>query len=370
MEVTCKSCGKPIQVKPSHILPDGNYCSRDCYWARPLMACKVCGKPIKVRLCRALPDGNYCSKACQYSAKGSQAIYAHRRTGEHKMCEVCGKEFYVPTCRSAQKFCSRTCKGIASRLPKKNCVVCGKEWQPYFGKSDQLCCSEECKYLYRRTGETVPCTICGKDVYLPKNRLEKGTQYFFCSKEHANEWTRRNQKKYSCKICGKEFHRSASRHKWATITYCSRTCCNADPETYAKLIDINAKQQQMKPNHVERTGYKLLEELGVEFLPQHTIGRFCVDAFLPSLGVVVQFDGDYWHGNPAFYPTLSPRQRKRVNLDRAHDAYMEVCGYPVIRIWASNLEKHLDIVKTRLHQFLSTLGYEQVAKAAYGKEIE
>lgn len=117
---------------------------------------------------------------------------------------------------------------------------------------------------------------------------------------------------------------------------------------------MNSKQQLGNPSKPERIGYSLLDTLGITYTRQHLIGKkFCVDAFLPDLDTIVQFDGDYWHGHPLKFPEPDSRQRKRMRLDRSQDAYMKVCGYSVIRVWESDLLNHPDAVTTRLRQLLA-----------------
>jgi len=78
----------------------------------------------------------------------------------------------------------------------------------------------------------------------------------------------------------------------------------------------------------------LLDDLGIRYFPQYVIGhKFCVDAFVPHAATVIQFDGDYWHGNPAVCATLNRVQRANQGRDRGHDAYMAACGFQVLRIW-------------------------------------
>jgi very-short-patch-repair endonuclease len=140
-------------------------------------------------------------------------------------------------------------------------------------------------------------------------------------------------------MCGKAFYWSPSRHKANNITYCSLACRDADPARHDALIAMNARQQGLSPNKVEQRGYALLDSLGVPYERQHVVGgKFCVDAFVPDAGLVIQFDGDYWHGNPKHFPAPDARQRKRMALDQSQDAYMRACGYRVLRVWASELE--------------------------------
>jgi len=71
--------------------------------------------------------------------------------------------------------------------------------------------------------------------------------------------------------------------------------------------------------------------------------------------IVIQFDGDYWHGNPRKYPVLTERQKKQVKRDRAQDAYLISCGYRVIRIWESDLKTDSGILRRRIDEVLQEM---------------
>lgn len=215
----------------------------------------------------------------------------------------------------------------------------------------QRYCSVECYRKSpkprRRTGQTFSCSVCGEQVYV--NRARLGLEHYFCCLAHANEWQGRNKITHKCIVCGVEFKWSPSRIKNNNVKYCSLTCRDKDPERHTLLLQMNVKQQQGETTTPERIGYDILNAMKIEYLPQHVLfNKFCVDAFIPSLNVVVQFDGDYWHGNPQFFHTLDTRQQKRVRLDRSQDAYMQKCGVRVIRIWETDLRRERVSVKERL----------------------
>ena len=112
---------------------------------------------------------------------------------------------------------------------------------------------------------------------------------------------------------------------------------------------MNAAQATAKTNSFEIKCYAMLDRVGIVYEKQKLIGdKFCVDAFSETLGLVIQFDGDYWHGNPDKFPIPSARQQKRIKLDASQDAYMRACGYDVLRIWESDAKKHPDDIITRL----------------------
>lgn len=231
------------------------------------------------------------------------------------------------------------------------CVSCGKIVTKRMPEGRRYCsleCYRRSEHPQRNNGANVNCEVCGKEFYLPKNRIE-ASQYHFCCKEHFDTWFGRNKTTHICKICGNEFKWSPSRSKSYNITYCSLACRDADPINHERLIKMNIRQQQLHPNSLERLGYALLDSIGLNYIPQHLIAdKFCVDAFAPDTKTVIQFDGDYWHGNLSVFSLLNFRQSRRRKLDSSQDAYLHKCGYTVIRIWESELKKNPDAVKAKL----------------------
>lgn len=184
-------------------------------------------------------------------------------------------------------------------------------------------------------------------IYIHAYRL--GGEHYFCCLAHQIEWQGRKKTEHTCTICSKVFRWSPSRKQAYNIKYCSLTCRDADPDRHTQLVQMNADQQRGHRTRIESIGYELLDKLGLTYLPQHVIGgKFCVDAFIPSHSMIVQFDGDYWHGNPELFPKPDARQRKRMQLDVSQDAYMRACGYTVTRLWGNELEHHSDRVLEHL----------------------
>lgn len=125
-------------------------------------------------------------------------------------------------------------------------------------------------------------------------------------------------------------------------------CRNADPCLSERLIKMRTDQSKSNPNKFEKLAYSILESLGIDFIPQYIVnGKFTVDAFIPSKNIVLQFDGDYWHGNHAIYSTFDSRQKKRMGLDKSQDAYLKKIGIGVFRFWQSDFSE-IDKIKNKL----------------------
>lgn len=83
------------------------------------------------------------------------------------------------------------------------------------------------------------------------------------------------------------------------------------------------KQQNMKePTSIEKKLYEELKNRGLLFEIQKLInGKFLVDAYIPSLNLVIEADGDYWHSLD-----------RVVKKDRAENSYLIKCGYKLLRL--------------------------------------
>lgn len=58
------------------------------------------------------------------------------------------------------------------------------------------------------------------------------------------------------------------------------------------------------------------------------------DFFVPSANLIVEYDGDYWHGNKAIH-ALTPAMKRQFRLDQSWTRAAKERGYVVHRVWAS-----------------------------------
>jgi very-short-patch-repair endonuclease len=194
------------------------------------------------------------------------------------------------------------------------------------------------------------CATCGTVFAVNRARIDQAR---FCSRA-CRYASQRDPIPCTCKMCGKTVLRTPSHHAAVKTTYCSPACYMADPDRAARQVNMNGLQQQRYPNRLEQAGYALLDQLGSAYEPQYVIaGRFCVDAFVPTAKLAIQWDGDYWHGNPALFPEPDARQCRRRGLDKGQDAYLARCGYRVLRIWESELAPDPEAVARRIAEALA-----------------
>ena len=97
---------------------------------------------------------------------------------------------------------------------------------------------------------------------------------------------------------------------------------------------------------------KCVKPLGIDFTTQYYIKdlhHYC-DVYVPSKNIIVEFQGDYWHGNPKKYlkEELSKYQLEKVKKDEILREYCKNNGIKLIEIWESDYNRDIDGVKKTL----------------------
>lgn len=105
-----------------------------------------------------------------------------------------------------------------------------------------------------------------------------------------------------------------------------------------------------------------IKPLGIDYDTQYylkDIHHYC-DVYIPSKNMIIEFQGDYWHGNPNKYSNdeLSEFQKKKVTKDNELREYCSENGINLIEIWESDYDKDSSGVKTLLEgQIKQKIGF-------------
>jgi len=97
-----------------------------------------------------------------------------------------------------------------------------------------------------------------------------------------------------------------------------------------------------------------IKPLGIDYDTQYylkDIHHYC-DVYIPSKNMIIEFQGDYWHGNPNKYSNdeLSEFQKKKVTKDNELREYCSENGINLIEIWESDYDKDSNGAKTLLEE--------------------
>lgn len=221
------------------------------------------------------------------------------------------------------------------------CIICDSETK------NKLYCSRDC-YDVRRPNMikheqiTKKCIVC--ETMFDTNR--KNSKY--CS-EVCYQHNRKNTNvSLTCNKCNKQFSVRKSRYQKGLVKYCSMKCRNTSYEWIEsnRLKNLN-QLHKIGPNKLELAGRYLLNQIGVEFLEQELVGnKFIVDVLIPNKNLVIQWDGDYWHGHPKNQKNGSPNalQIENIKKDKRVNNELNKMGYDVLRFWQDDVDNNPNYV--------------------------
>ena len=112
------------------------------------------------------------------------------------------------------------------------------------------------------------------------------------------------------------------------------------------------------PTRCELALYRYMDEVfgpGEWQRQAFILDKWTVDAFVPRLHLVVQADGDYWHGFTEQSRT-QPVVVANMGRDRGQNNYLSKVGWPIIRLWEHDLLEDQDGCIQRLRAVLNAPG--------------
>lgn len=222
-----------------------------------------------------------------------------------RSCKICNKSFFVVPSRIRYRiaiYCSNQCMGVGQQKGKhKNCLFCNKSFysRPFDARRGfAKFCSIACSNRFQRKGIYIDCFQCGKKIYLMPSRIGKRNNGSFCSKACKNRY--------------------------------QKTGIKLSEEHKRKVIEGLAKRLIIFPTSIEKKLYDELQKRGLLFEMQKLInGKFVVDAYIPSLNLIIEADGDYWH-------SLDNIRKK----DSSENAYLKKCGFNLLRLSGTEIENN------------------------------
>lgn len=128
---------------------------------------------------------------------------------------------------------------------------------------------------------------------------------------------------------------------------------------------IRKAAERSKKKHKEYGTSKLeehfardfLDKLGVKYQYQYfasDIKRY-YDFYLPEQRVLIEVDGDYFHGYGLVYEEMKPMQKRSHRVDEIKNQWAALHSIPLIRIWEhdinNNPKKVMKMLKEWIHVY-------------------
>jgi very-short-patch-repair endonuclease len=95
-----------------------------------------------------------------------------------------------------------------------------------------------------------------------------------------------------------------------------------------------------------------LRFLGIEFFTHqymHINHGYQCDILIPSMNLVIECDGDWYHGNKNVHPNLKDWQIERIKRDQLRTSELIEKGFRVLRLWEHEInDMDIEIFKDRM----------------------
>ena len=95
---------------------------------------------------------------------------------------------------------------------------------------------------------------------------------------------------------------------------------------------------------IERIMAKELFRRKIPFVKQFRVAnRFVCDFAIPSVKIIIECDGDYWHANPKIYDPnkLTSTQKNKVKRDKIKENLLTKEGWNVLRFFESDIKSNI-----------------------------
>lgn len=280
--------------------------------------CKECG--IKTR------NKVYCSKKCQSKGNSKRMIVPKIKTN----CKNCDKLILATKSELSsgrKKYCSRDCKDQHQKKLYSN------DGNPAFGskksKKWKEWNSNRMKVLWKEDANFRKKVRDGQKVFVKNNGYWPGTD------EESN-----NKRRKTCN------ERYGVPHNWMCPEI--RTKCD---ETAFKRYGVTAFEMMLSAQSatnitsIEKIMSGVLQTVGVEFKHAHYVyynddkNYRIYDFYVPSLSLLIEADGDYWHGNPLYFSSYTETQQINMANDEFKNQLASKHGYNLLRFWETDIKR-------------------------------
>ncbi|MCK4359126.1 MAG: DUF559 domain-containing protein [Candidatus Cloacimonetes bacterium] len=100
---------------------------------------------------------------------------------------------------------------------------------------------------------------------------------------------------------------------------------------------------------------EILDSLGILFEHQFRVRNCLFDFYILNTNILIEVDGDYWHGNPAKFSSLNKMQKEMKQRDIKHNKIAFDNGFILLRFWENDILKKDDIVRNKIYKRLKNL---------------
>lgn len=132
--------------------------------------------------------------------------------------------------------------------------------------------------------------------------------------------------------------------------------------TYSKVASIRKMNNITKiggktlgkMTNPERIMSSILTSFNILFDFEPIIFKQRPDFYLPNHRIIIEVNGDYWHGNPCIYTEFNDIQLRHMARDIDKMKVYKELGFLTLIVWEQDIVKNKDVVKDKILEYINS----------------
>ncbi|MCK4358480.1 MAG: DUF559 domain-containing protein [Candidatus Cloacimonetes bacterium] len=119
------------------------------------------------------------------------------------------------------------------------------------------------------------------------------------------------------------------------------------------LLRMRNKKGPFKDTKPELKMKEILNFLNIPFEHQFRLDNYLYDFHILNTNILIEVDGDYFHGNPKKFSKLNKMQLEMKERDLKHNKIAKVNNFVLLRFWQDDILNNEKIVVNKLEEFIN-----------------
>ena len=232
----------------------------------------------------------------------------------------------------------------------RKCPKCGKNIKTY-SKDKVIACRN---HFSKLTGTSLckPCSL----------KLQVGEGNPFYGKKHSKKSKKQISESRKGKLCGDKNHMKQTKYREMSKNIMRSNWDNG-------ILNKDAMSEQMKQNQrsgkiksvitskKEKEIINYLKKIGYKSVQSFRVDSKICDIYIPSLNLIIEYFGDYWHCNPSKYDSDYFNQKKKKyawelwEYDKEKLELIGSYGYNLEVVWESELKNNNKLIENIISKY-------------------
>jgi G:T-mismatch repair DNA endonuclease (very short patch repair protein) len=234
----------------------------------------------------------------------------------------------------------------------RKCPKCGKEIKTISKES-----TIACRNHYNKINENRKCVKCMGESF-----IGEGNHFF--KKKHTKESLEKMSKSKKGQNSGDKNHMKQEKYRQMSRDIMRSNWDNGilDRKVISEQMKQTHKSGKIKSGIVSKREKEIVNEIkqmGYKLIPSYRVDSKICDVYIPSLNLIIEYFGDYWHCNPKKYESdyfnykknkfaweLWDYDKKKIDLIKSY-------GYNLEVVWEGDLKLNNKLINIIIEKYVT-----------------